>query len=444
MKNLSRLLTSLTIILIFFGCGEKENSVDPDKNRKELKISVNPEKPKTNETITLIVQLLEKPNKCVWEYEGDNSPYIDTDDNTKKQIKIKYQKAGTYSIKFTVTYEDGSKQTASADIIVEKKPDSEGINNKMTLKVEKIDDKVIFNFDTKPELFKHIWVDLNNNGKKDEGEEGKNGYAYTCKSKTINIYGSIKEFHIFEGKTVTSFDAGYNNDLLKLKIRECQKLSSLKISKNTNLTSLIIDNTFKKGVLSSINISKNTNLQYLSLYNLNLTKLDISKNTELLKLDLWQTKIPALDVNKNTKLTSLTCYEAGISKLDVTKNIKLQYLACSKNKIKNLDVSANTKLYFLGCYNNLITNLDISKNTKITKLYCNDNPELSKLNVANGNNANFKKDRGNGIAFDARNCGKLKCIKIDKGYTPKETGKYNLWKKDSSTKWNNSGNSCND
>ncbi len=446
MKKLSKLLVVLTILAAMVGCGTKDDPVEPKKIREELKISVTPEKPKAGETITFSVQLAEAPEKCVWEYGGENSPYVDKGKDLKKFLKINYDKEGTYTVKFTVTYEDGSEQTVSTDIVVEKKPEPDGANNKMTLTVEKEGDKVTFNFDTPSGMLTHVWVDVNNNGKKDEGEKGASGYAYTCQSTTVNIYGPITRFDIFEGRNVKTFDASGNTDLLKLKLRNCDKLTSFDISKNTKLEKLAIDNTYAYGevALKSMDISKNTNLQYLSLDRLKLEALDVSKNTKLLKIHLYNAEIPALDLSKNTELKYLFCYSAGISKLDLSKNTKLKDLYCSENKISSLNLSANTELTSLGCSNNLITELDISKNTKIVNLYCNDNPELSKLNVANGNNTNFKTDSEAGVVFDATNCPKLKCIQVDKGYTPKETGKKNLWKKDDSASWNNSGSACTD
>ncbi len=171
-----------------------------------------------------------------------------------------------------------------------------------------------------------IWIDLNNNGKKDSGEEVTtsqtfNLVEYELKAQTITLYG---------------------------------KVAKLSCSSNQ------------------------------------LTQLDVSKNTQLVYLGCSKNQLPQLDVSKNTQLEDLGCYENQLTQLDVSKNIKLTGLWCGGNQLTELDVNKNTILEKLDCYKNSLTQLDVSKNGALYLLLCNKNPKLTKLNVANGNNKNFE------------------------------------------------------
>jgi len=117
-----------------------------------------------------------------------------------------------------------------------------------------------------------VWIDLNNNGVKEEGESITNftGYVdYTIGSKTITIYG---------------------------------KVTKLFCSSNA---------------LTNIDVTNNTTLQKLQCTNNLLTSIDLSNNTELLSLYCNANLITALDFSNNTKLNEMRCHNNQIKETEM-------------------------------------------------------------------------------------------------------------------------------
>lgn len=77
-----------------------------------------------------------------------------------------------------------------------------------------------------------------------------------------------------------------------------------------------------------------TALKELWCYVNQLTSLDVSKNTELTKLICYANQLTSLDVSKNTALTALDCQSNQLTSLDVSKNTALINLWCYTNQIK--------------------------------------------------------------------------------------------------------------
>ena len=80
----------------------------------------------------------------------------------------------------------------------------------------------------------------------------------------------------------------------------------------------------------------------------NLSSLDVSKNTQLTSLSCYGNNLSSLDVSKNTQLTKLYCSGNNLSSLDVSKNTQLESLDCRYNNLTSLDVSKNTALKFFS------------------------------------------------------------------------------------------------
>jgi hypothetical protein len=146
-------------------------------------------------------------------------------------------------------------------------------------------------------------------------------------------------------------------------------LTSLDVSKNTALTSIVVSVVMQ---LTSLDVSKNTALTDLDCGHNQLTSLDVSKNTALTELGCHINQLTSLDVSKNTALTGLDCGDNQLTSLDVSKNTALTELNCSFMQLTSLDVSKNTALTELGCHINQLTSLDVSKNTALTSLYCHE------------------------------------------------------------------------
>lgn len=80
------------------------------------------------------------------------------------------------------------------------------------------------------------------------------------------------------------------------------------------------------------------------------------------------TKLTSLEVRKNKKLEVLRCGLTGISALNV-KGMRLLLLDCSKNNLKSLDVSGSS-ISVLRCSDNQLTSLKLGH---VEKLNCNNN-----------------------------------------------------------------------
>lgn len=179
--------------------------------------------------------------------------------------------------------------------------------------------------------------------------------------------------------------------------------------------------------LTSLNVSQNTALTELYCPYNQIASLDVTQLTSLLELYCTTNLIPSLDVSNNSGLTILECNNNNLSTLDVTQNTNLMNLSCASNSLSVLDISANTSLILLDCQNDQITSLDVSNNVNLTNLFCAGNqmmfldvsqnpnlvqfncgvnPQLSLLNIQNGNNTNI-------ISFNASLTNNLTCIQVD-------------------------------
>ena len=95
-----------------------------------------------------------------------------------------------------------------------------------------------------------------------------------------------------------------------------------------------------------------SSLQYLYCNSNQLMKLKLDTCTKLTILDCSFNKLSSLDVIHNTALKELLCSSNQLSALHLINNIALQTLICDTNKLTSLDVSFNPSLNFLVCINN--------------------------------------------------------------------------------------------
>ena len=129
-----------------------------------------------------------------------------------------------------------------------------------------------------------VWIDLNNNGSYDQGEEGMDFgayYSHIQSSKTIKLYGKIKEFQCL-ANSVTELDVTGNPEL---QVLWC---------------------TYN--LISSLDVSKNTKLKTLFCYGNKLTTLDVSNNTELTDLDVNGNMLTSLSVKNCPALAKIHCF----------------------------------------------------------------------------------------------------------------------------------------
>ncbi len=325
---------------------------------------------------------------AIWESSNTGVALVDQKGN------ITALKPGTVVISITTT--DGNK-TAECKLTVT-------TPSQITMTTTKaIGDKIKLWIDAEAAK-DFVWIDLNNDGKKDPGEavtNFNNFVEYELKAQTITLYGKVTTLYCF-----------------------LNQLTQLDVTQNTALKRLnCIGNQ-----LQNLDVTHNTKLTNLDCASNQLQNLDVTHNTKLTDLNCTSNQLQNLDVSQNTKLTLLDCTLNQLTQLDVTQNTELEELHFVFNQLQNLDISQNTKLTLLECQINQLQSLDVSKNTKLGYMVCGNNP-FTQVNLANGNNANMD--------VYINGCPSLTCIKVDKGFTPPSS-----WEKDATASYRNDGSDC--
>lgn len=248
-----------------------------------------------------------------------------------------------------------------------------------------------------------VWIDLNNNGIEDIGEEVESDglpVQYTIQSQTIAVYGLVSDFNC-SGNQLTSLDVSKNASLESL-ICDNNLLTSLNL--NTALQSLYCS----ENLLTSLNVNSNTALEDLSCSQNRLTSLDVNGATALTSLACHKNSLTSINVGNLTALRFFRCDENQLTSLDVTNNPSLVQLWCEKNRITALDVSKNNSLTSLTCNDNQLISLDISKNSKLASVNCSNNqlttllmnnPALTSLSCANNKLVSFNLSNSTALTF---------------------------------------------
>ena len=271
--------------------------------------------------------------------------------------------------------------------------------------------------DAKPEDRPYVWIDLNNNGIREDGEGvssfGYNIYGhlngtYTIVNQTFRLYGKIT--HLLCEK----------NDMTSIDFKSCTELQTISCSES-QLTSFDVSGCPALSILHCSNLRSATlNLKDLKkLYRIQImfceiTIFNINACTALETIYLWYNHIVGFDVSGCTKIKDFQCNYNEITSLDVrdsalkyiqclwgklasisvtdctdiekllcpgndVESIKLKgctalkVLACPRNKLRTLDVGDCKALRILECSNNQLTNLDVSQNTNLLKLWVHHN-----------------------------------------------------------------------
>lgn len=249
-------------------------------------------------------------------------------------------------------------------------------------------------------------ADLNNDGEIQVSEAEAVLWLGGINNNIIASLEGIQSFTNLEylacgSNPLTSLDVTQN---LSLKYLDCNSnsLTSLDVSQNINLEYLDCGNN----LLTSLDVSQNSNLIHLKCYMNLLTSLDVTQNLNITTLWCGVNSISDLDVTQNSDLVILYCEANLLTNLDVTQNPSLKEITCFYSSISSLDVSQNPNLEGLWCFGTSITSLDVSQNPNLELLWCNENPQLTSLNVKNGNNVNMT------LMF-AQSNPNLNCIQVD-------------------------------
>ncbi len=189
-----------------------------------------------------------------------------------------------------------------------------------------------------------VWLDLNGNGKWDEGIDQKptqfnRNIEYTLQAQTVRIYGKVWYLNC-EYNQLTAVDISHNLALIELmakgnklpSIAHLEDIKRLRIDSHTllasslpqGLTELIVRETTP---LTTINTSPFTELKSLAVTNCkNLKSLDLSKNNKLISLYIGGTGLTELDLSHQPQLRSLYADFTPLTKLNIAGNKVLEYV----------------------------------------------------------------------------------------------------------------------
>ncbi len=281
-----------------------------------------------------------------------------------KNIKLFYTALLAISLFFSCSKDDNMNitsdkflsipDTSFEEILIAKGIDSDGVVNRQILKsdAEVIEDLDLANLE--------LGTITNLTGI--EGFTSlKRLYANQHDIEQIDLSANIllEEVHL-AGNYLSSIDVSKNTNLVALDLTSNQLTTIIGLSNLVKLKS--IDLSFNYFVELSIN---NPALEVLHFSNNDLINLDISSVVNL----------------KNVLLTS-----NKLNSLDISSNIELQTLLVSDNQLQSINLSENISLTHVYIASNLITGLDVSKNQNLVELKVDRNPSLNCIKIANGQN----------------------------------------------------------
>lgn len=134
----------------------------------------------------------------------------------------------------------------------------------------------------------NVWIDLNGNGKKDEGEyeiDFGERQEFEVESQTITVYGKVTRFTCFSMR-VSELDVTHSPDLLDLSCGQ-NAISKLDVSKNTKLKELMCHSN----KLTSLDLSNNTALRKMNISGNNMEKLKVKELPELQYMELHKNSL---------------------------------------------------------------------------------------------------------------------------------------------------------
>ena len=207
-----------------------------------------------------------------------------------------------------------------------------------------VGEKVKLNINAAEEDQAGVWLDLNGNGKWDEGIDQKptkfsRDIEYTLQAQTFRIYGKV--WHLdCQNNQLTAIDISQNAALTRLlvegnnlsSIAHLEHLKELSIDSHTLLaSSLPKELTFLRvnetTPLTTINTSPFTELNSLDIDNCkNLKSLDLSNNKRLVTLYISNTRLTTLDLSHQPQLRNLYADFTPLTKLNVAGNKALKYV----------------------------------------------------------------------------------------------------------------------
>ena len=255
----------------------------------------------------------------------------------------------TYTVWVEVSDKAGNKATYPEKTFTteakkeEPKPDALNTSDYIVLTTDKaVGKKIELTIDAAEEDEAGVWLDLNGNGKWDEGIDQKPtkfslDIKYTLQAQTFRIYGKVSSLYCNDNE-LTMVDISHNPALTELyaqgnklpSIPHLEQLKGLSIDSHTLLASSLPQGLTLLGVnettpLTTINTSPFTELQVLNVQGCNsLKSLDLSNNTKLKALFVTNTGLTTLDLSHQPNLRSLYASSTSLTKLNIAGNKALQ------------------------------------------------------------------------------------------------------------------------
>ena len=205
-----------------------------------------------------------------------------------------------------------------------------------------------------------------------EADKADDGKYYVWKPKVLVAEVNNVNFPdpVFRSYVSTELDTDSDGYLSETEIKAAKTID-------------VSGTTGDGGITSLTGIEYLTSMTELNCrMNSGLTSVDLSKNTELTKLDCDLTGLTSLDLSANTVLTILVCDECPLTELDLSNNTSLSKLACGGLNITKLDLSANTKLTLLYCNANGLAYVDVTGLTRLTTFDASNNKYVIPSNAA--------------------------------------------------------------
>jgi len=181
------------------------------------------------------------------------------------------------------------------------------------------------------------------------------------------------------------------------------KISQYNFANNPLLKTLtLIQNEF-----SSIDVSVLPSLENFRISSNFLTEIDVTSNVFLETLDVGDNNLSEIDTRSNPELIVLFIGgNSNILDIDISQNLKLVAFLASGSSLTTVDLSMHPSLQFFGMSDSLLETIDLSNNPELDDILIFNNPNLTEVNIQNGQNFFIK-------AMFTFNCPKLFCIQVD-------------------------------
>lgn len=223
------------------------------------------------------------------------------------------------------------------------------------------------------------WLDLNNDGKYQKGEELKKFETMMeipREAATLAMYGKYSSITCSDNK-LTSIDFGNDASALRSLTIENNALVALDLATASHLEYLNCD----KNSIVSLNLSNLANLREVTCFANKLKTLNIKGCSALLKLTCNDNQLTEIDFTGVNLLSELYCSGNQISALNLDEQTALRSLYCNNNKLASLVFKNKTELEILYCLGNNLSTLDFAGMPLLSVVNCAQN-NIAKLSFA--------------------------------------------------------------